>query len=107
MKFDQQTLEIRRRRASPERHQHGGREKCTLSYKGSLRWRVRKQDLKVQEVAKSQHGAISWPQLQGLGFNRLQVKRRVRAGEWVRELPGVWRLSWAEPTWMHRVWCAS
>jgi len=25
----------------------------------------------------------------------------------VRELPGVWRLSWAEPTPMQKVWCAS
>jgi len=77
-----------------------------FSSKGSPRLRVKKLDLKAQGIAKSQHGAISWPQLQRLGFNHLQVERRVWSGQWVRELPGVWRLSWAEPTWMHRVWCA-
>jgi len=77
-----------------------------LLSRGSPRLRVKKLDLKAQEIAKSQHGAISWQQLQRLGFNRFQVERRVRSGEWVRELPGVWRLSWAEPTWTHRVWCA-
>ena len=66
---------------------------------------MKRQDLKAQEIGKSQHGAISWPQLRRLGFTRLQIKRRVRSGEWIRELPGVWRLSWAEPSWMHRVWC--
>lgn len=46
-------------------------------------------------------------QLQRLGVTRSQINGRVQSGEWVRELPGVWRLSWAEPTPMNRVWCAS
>ncbi len=68
---------------------------------------MKKQDFQIQHVAKKQHGAISWRQLQLLSFKRWQIKRRVRSGEWIRELPGVWRLSWAEPTWMQKVWCAS
>jgi len=68
---------------------------------------MRKQDVEIQEIAKPQHGVISWLQLQGLRVTRFQIKRRVHSGEWVRELPGVWRLSWAEPTWMQKVWSAS
>jgi len=67
---------------------------------------MKKQDFEAHKIAKSQYGAICWPQVERLGFNRLQIKRRVRAGDWVRVVPEVWRLSWAEPTWMQRVWCA-
>ena len=34
-------------------------------------------------------------------------KRSKSRRSWLRELPGVWRMSWAEPTWIQRVWCAS
>jgi hypothetical protein len=68
---------------------------------------MKKQDIEIQQIAKPQHGVISWRQLQDLRVTRSQIKRRVRSGEWVRELPGVWRLSWSEPTWMQRVWGAS
>lgn len=68
---------------------------------------MKKQDVEVQQLAKLQHGVICWQQLHGQRVSRSQIKRRVRSGEWVRELPGVWRLSWAEPTWMQKVWCAS
>jgi hypothetical protein len=68
---------------------------------------MKEQDFQIQHIAKTQHGAISWRQLQLLSFKRSQIKRRLRSGEWIRELPGVWRLSWAEPTWMQKVWCAS
>ena len=54
-----------------------------------------------------QHGAICWRQLRTLPVTRRQIWERVSSGAWVRELPGVWRLSWAEPTWMHRVHCAA
>lgn len=64
-------------------------------------------DIEVQQIAKRQHGVVSWHQVHALGVTRLQLWRRVKSGEWVRELPGVWRLSWAQPTWMQRVWCAS
>ncbi len=64
-------------------------------------------DLKIQELAKQQRGVVSWPQLQTLHVTQSQVARRVRSGEWVRELAGVWRLSWAEQSWMQKVWCAS
>lgn len=67
---------------------------------------MRTKDLDIQEVAKRQCGVVSWSQLEELGVTRSQVRRRVRSGEWVRELAGVWRLSWAEPSWMQKVWCA-
>jgi hypothetical protein len=64
-------------------------------------------DLEIQKTAKRQHGAICWRQVRTLRVTRRQVWERVSSGAWVRELPGVWRLSWAEPTWMHRVHCAA
>ena len=64
-------------------------------------------DVQVEKIAKRQHGLISWSQLQQLRITRHQIRRRVRTGQWLRELPGVWRMSWAEPSWMQRVWCAS
>ncbi len=68
---------------------------------------MKTKDIDIQRIAKRQHGAISRVQLQRLGFTRSQIGRRVESGEWARELPGVWRLSWAEPTPMQKVWCAS
>jgi len=64
-------------------------------------------DAQVEKIAKRQHGLISWSQLQNLRVTRHQIRRRVRTGQWLRELPGVWRMSWAEPSWIQRVWCAS
>ena len=54
-----------------------------------------------------QCGVVSWQQLQALGVTQSQVGRRVRSGEWARELPGVWRLSWAERSWMQKAWSVS
>jgi len=68
---------------------------------------MKTKDIDIQGIAKRQHGAVSWKQLERLGVTRSQVNGRVQSGEWVRELPGVWRLSWAEPTPINRVWCAS
>lgn len=64
-------------------------------------------DAQVEQIAKRQHGLVSWNQLQTLGISRHQVRRRVRTSRWFRELPGVWRMSWAEPSWIQKVWCAS
>jgi hypothetical protein len=64
-------------------------------------------NLSIQEVAKRQCGVVSWPQLQALGVTRSQVWRRLRSGDWARELPGVWRLSWVEQSWMQKAWSAS
>ena len=64
-------------------------------------------DARVEEIAKRQQGLISWKQLQVLRISRHQVRRRVRTGRWFRELPGVWRMSWAEPSWIQKVWCAA
>lgn len=64
-------------------------------------------DLEIQKTAMRQHGVICWRQLRTMPLTRRQVRERVSSGAWVRELPGVWRLSWAEPTWMHRVHSAA
>jgi very-short-patch-repair endonuclease len=64
-------------------------------------------DLQIEKIAKQQHGLIAWRQLERQRITRHQIRRRVRTGQWVRELPGVWRMSWAEPSWIQRVWCAS
>ena len=64
-------------------------------------------DAQVEKIAKQQHGLIAWRQLEQLRITHHQIRRRVRNGQWLRELPGVWRMSWAEPTWIQRVWCAS
>ena len=68
---------------------------------------MKTKDIAIQRIAKRQHGAVSRLQVQRLGFTRSQIGGRVQSGEWVRELPGVWRLSWADPTPMQKVWCAS
>ncbi len=64
-------------------------------------------DVQVEQIAKRQQGLVAWRDLRRWGITRHQINRRVRIGQWVRELPGVWRMSWAEPTWIQRVWCAS
>jgi hypothetical protein len=68
---------------------------------------VTRLDAEIQKIAKQQNGVICIAQAQRLGIQRHQIWWRVRSGEWVRELPGVWRLGWAEPTWMQKIWCAS
>jgi len=68
---------------------------------------VNRTDVQLERIAKQQHGLVAWRDLKRLGITRHQIHRRVRTGQWVRELPGVWRMSWAEPTWIQRVWCAS
>ncbi len=75
--------------------------------RASLLLTVNTTDLQVEKIAKRQHGLIAWRQLERLRITRHQIRRRVRIGQWVRELPGVWRMSWAEPSWIQRVWCAS
>jgi hypothetical protein len=75
--------------------------------RASLLHMVTTTDLQVEKIAKRQHGLIAWRQLERLGVTLHQIRRRVRIGHWVRELPGVWRMSWAEPSWIQRVWCAS
>ena len=64
-------------------------------------------DLEIQKAAMRQHGAICWRQLRAMAVTRRQIWARVSSGAWARELPGVWRLSWADPTWMQRVQCAA
>src|SRR5260370_26723496 len=75
--------------------------------RASLLGTVKTTDVRIEQIAKRQHGVISWQQLERLHITRHQIRRQVRTGQWVRELPGVWRMRWAEPGWIQRVWCAS
>jgi hypothetical protein len=60
-------------------------------------------DAAVFELAKKQDGVISYTQLAELGVTRGHLGLRLRTGEWIRQLPGVVRMYWAEETWMQKV----
>src|SRR5712692_4638556 len=68
---------------------------------------MKRMDFEILRIAKQQHGVISQEQLDGLKVTRSQMRWRVQREGWTRELPGVWRMGWAESTWMQKVWCAS
>lgn len=51
---------------------------------------------RIRELAERQHGSVSWKQLQALGVSSATVSRRSSSGEWLRVLPGVYRL-WKHP----------
>lgn len=60
----------------------------------------------VIELAKRQEGVVSYEQLVALGVTDDGRYHRLRTGEWVRMLPSVLRMHWAEETWLSRVWAA-
>ncbi len=72
----------------------------------SLLGTMKTTNIEIEQLAIQQHGVVSWRQLERRRISRWQIRWRVRLGQWVRELPGVWRMRWAEPTWMQRVWSA-
>jgi very-short-patch-repair endonuclease len=55
-------------------------------------------DAALLELAAAQHGLASDTQAFELGYSTRTVRRRVRAGEWSRPLPGVLRCTGAPPT---------
>jgi len=55
-------------------------------------------------VAKRQEGVVSYEQLRRLGITRGARRIKVRSGEWIKILPTVVRLYWADETWMQKVW---
>jgi hypothetical protein len=59
---------------------------------------------RVYELARAQHGVVAYRQLGVLGVGKSLHGRMLREGEWVRVLPSVVRMYWAEPTWMLRAW---
>jgi hypothetical protein len=63
-------------------------------------------DVELEQRAIRQHGVVCRRQLEEMHVSQWQIDWRVRLGQWVRELPGVWRMRWAEPTWMQRAWSA-
>ncbi len=52
----------------------------------------------LAELAARQHGLVTQAQARELGFEANAVARRVRAGEWVRVLPTVYRLAAVPPS---------
>ena len=61
----------------------------------------------VFQLAKKQEGVISYAQLRRLGVTEMGRRIRLLSGEWIKVLPSVLRLYWADETWMQRVWAAS
>jgi hypothetical protein len=72
----------------------------------SLRGMAGSVDLAVGILAKQQHGVVALHQLPPLGVRRPRLSARLQSGEWLRVLPGVIRLYWADETWLQRVWAA-
>lgn len=68
---------------------------------------VKRVDSQILEIAKRQQGVISRSQLTALALTRAQVRWRMRRDGWKRELPGVFRMAWSEPSWMQKVWAAT
>jgi hypothetical protein len=68
---------------------------------------LRRIDGPLFQLAKRQHGVISYEQLREQGVTIGQLRRRLESGEWIRALPSVVRVYWADQTWMERVWAAS
>jgi hypothetical protein len=59
---------------------------------------------RVFEIAKRQHGVVAYAQLASVGATKWNLHGMLRRGDWVRELPSVVRMYWADRTWMQRVW---
>jgi hypothetical protein len=64
------------------------------------------QDAPVFRLAKDQCGVVAYHQLAALGVTRARLRNRLMTGEWIRALPSVVRLYWADETWMQKVWVA-
>ena len=67
---------------------------------------MKEQTRHLIELAKAQHGVVAYRQLRALGVSRSSHQHSVSGGEWLRELPAVYRSCWAEVTWMQRAWTA-
>lgn len=57
----------------------------------------------VMRLAACQHGVFSLTQAKARGMAPGQVKRRVSAGRWSRELPGVYAVEGAPSSWRRRL----
>jgi len=60
----------------------------------------------IFKFARGQHGLVTYAQLAEAGATRRMVSLRLKSGEWIRELPTVVRMHWAERTWMEQLWAA-
>jgi predicted transcriptional regulator of viral defense system len=61
---------------------------------------------RAAHLAATQHGVVSAAQCRELGVTHSTVDRRVSAGAWIREGPGVYRMAGAPRTWHGRVMAA-
>src|SRR6476619_428642 len=66
-------------------------------------WELRR-DGAVFEIARKQHGVVSYAQLAERGVTRARLRQRRSSGEWRRILPSVVRMYWAEDTFLSRAW---
>lgn len=60
----------------------------------------------IFEVARAQHGLATYAQLADAGVTKRMLGHRVRTGEWIRVLPSLVRMYWAERSWLQCVWAA-
>lgn len=67
---------------------------------------TRERDSRMARLAARQAGAFSRAQALALGFTDPSIRRRLRAGVWVRTHPGVYGLAGVPPTWHGEVWAA-
>lgn len=57
-------------------------------------------------VAQAQQGLVTYAQLADAGVSKSLLQYRVKTGEWIRELPSLVRMYWAERSWLQSVWAA-
>jgi very-short-patch-repair endonuclease len=63
-------------------------------------------DHAVAVLARRQHGAFSWTQLERLGVSHTIAVRRTRTGRWVHLAHGVYALRASEGTFLRQCWAA-
>jgi hypothetical protein len=63
-------------------------------------------DHAVAVLARRQHGAFNWTQLERLGVTRTIAARRARTQHWVRLARGVYALRASEGTFLRQCWAA-
>lgn len=68
---------------------------------------MRERDWQIFETARRQEGLVTYAQALEIGFNAQSRRRKLLLGEWIRVLPSVFRLYWAEPSWLQCAWAAS
>jgi hypothetical protein len=60
----------------------------------------------IVQLALTQANTFSYAQARGLGATPPMIARRLQAGQWRRELPGVYALAGTERSYQQRLWAA-